>query len=178
LNDSTFLRTMANLASDQSAGFEPVLTLSVGKVLQANLNGNVFHERIDASNIGYAGTKSVNSWSGTLNVTVTPWTATMFELSSNYRSARLTPQGDSRPSFVLNVGARQNVLQDRVSLTLAVSDLLKTQRQETELDVSGIRQRVITRRDSQIVYAGLTYHYGRPAKDDKKDKAIQYEDQP
>ncbi len=178
LNDSTFLRTMANLASDQSAGFEPVLTLSVGRALQVNLNGNVFHEQIDASNIGYAGKKSVDSWSGTLNVTATPWTATMFELSSNYRSARLTPQGTSRPSFVLNMGARQNLLHDRVSLTLAVSDLLKTQRQETELDIAGIRQRVTTRRDAQIVYAGLTYHYGRPAKDDKKDKPIQYEDQP
>ena len=178
LNDSTFLRTMANLASDQSAGFEPVLTLSVGKLLQANLNGNVFHEQIDASNLGYAGRKSVNSWSGTLNVTVTPWAATMFELSSTYLSARLTPQGTKRPSFGLNVGARQNLLHDRISLTLAVSDLLKTQRQETELNVAGTRQRVTTRRDAQIVYAGLTYHYGRPAKDDKKDKSIQYEDQP
>jgi hypothetical protein len=102
----------------------------------------------------------------------------MFEVSSNYRSARLTPQGDSRPSFVLNLGVKQNLLHDRVSLTLAVSDLLKTQRQETLLDVSGILQRVTNRRDSQIVYAGLTYHYGRPAKSDKKDKPIQYEDQP
>ena len=176
LTDSTFLRTMANLASDQSAGFEPVLTLSVGRLLQANLNANFFYEQIDASNLGDSGRKSVVSWSGTGNVTVTPWPATVFEANANYRSARLTPQGDSRPSFVLNMGARQNLYQDRISLTLAVSDLLKTQRQETELDVAGIQQRVTNRRDSQIVYAGLTYHYGRPEK--KKDKPLQYEDQP
>ena len=178
INDSTFLRTMANLASDRSAGLEPVLTMSLGRSLQANLNGNVFYDQIDASNIGYAGKKSVVSWSGTFNVTVAPWTATMFELSSNYRSARLTPQGDSRPSFILNVGARQNLYRDQFSLTFAVTDLLKTQRQETRLNVAGIQQRVLNRRDSQIVYAGLTYHYGRPEKDDKKDKPIQYEDQP
>ena len=178
LNDSTFLRTMANLASDRSAGLEPVLTMSLGRVLQANLNGNVFYDQIDASNIGYTARKSVVSWSGTFNVTASPRTATMFELSSNYRSARLTPQGDSRPSFVLNGGARENLFGDRVSLTFAISDMLKTQRQETRLDVSGIQQRVTNRRDSQIVYAGLTYHYGRPEKNDKKDKPIQYEDQP
>jgi outer membrane receptor protein involved in Fe transport len=176
LTDSTFLRTMANLASDRSAGFEPVVTLSVGRVLQANLNANVFHEQIDASNLGYAGKRSVVSWSGTGNVNLTPWPATTFEVNSNYRSARLTPQGEARPSFGLNVGARQNLYGDRISLTLAVSDLLKTQRQETELDVAGIQQRVTTRRDSQIVYAGLTYRYGRP--DKKKDKPLQYEDQP
>jgi hypothetical protein len=118
----------------------------------------------------------VVSWSGTGNLSLTPWPATVFEANANYRSARLTPQGDSRPSFVLNLGARQNLCQDRISLTLAVSDLLRTQRQETELDVAGIQQRVTTRRDSQIVYAGLTYHYGRPEK--KKDKPLQYEDQP
>ncbi len=178
LNDSTFLRTLANLASDRSAGLEPVLTMSVGGVLQANLNANVFYEQIDASNLGYTGRKSVVSWSGTFHVTVTPRAATMIELTSNYRSARLTPQGESRPSFVLNVGARQKLLGDRVSITVAVSDLLKTQRQETQLDVSGIQQRVTNRRDSQIVYAGLTYHYGRPEKSEKKDKPIPYEDQP
>jgi hypothetical protein len=101
----------------------------------------------------------------------------MFESSATYRSARLTPQGHARPSFGLNVGARQNLLGDRFSLTLAVSDLLKTQRQETELDVAGIQQHVLTRRDSRIVYAGLTYHYGRPEKKNK-DKPLQYEDQP
>src|SRR5882762_71234 len=41
VNDSVFLRTMANLAKDQSAGFEPVLTATLGRAVQANLNGNV-----------------------------------------------------------------------------------------------------------------------------------------
>jgi outer membrane receptor protein involved in Fe transport len=176
LTDTTFLRTMANLARDRSAGFEPVLTLSMGRV-QANLNANVFYEQIDASNLGYAGTRSVVSWSGTGNVNVTPWSATMFQTSANYRSARVTPQGDGRPSFVLNMGARQNVYGDRVSLTLAVTDLLKTQRQETELDVAGIQQHVTTKRDSRVFYAGLTYHYGRPEKKGK-EKPLPYEDQP
>jgi outer membrane receptor protein involved in Fe transport len=178
LNDSTFLRTMANLASDQSAGLEPVLTISRGRTLQANLNGNVFYEQIDASNIGYTARKSVVSWSGTFNVNFVPWSATMLQVTSNYRSARLTPQGTSRPSFVLNAGARQDLYGERFSLTLAVSDLLRTQRQDTRLDVSGIAQRMTNRRDSRVVYAGLTYHYGRPEKSDKKDKAIQYDDQP
>lgn len=176
LTDTTFLRTMANLASDQSAGLEPVLTLSAGRWLQANVNANVFREQIDASNLGFAGKKSVTSWSGTGNVMLTPWTRTMLELNANYRSARLTPQGNVRPSFGLNVGARQNLYGDRVSLTLAVSDLLKTQRQETLLDVTGIQQHVTTRRDSRVLYVGLSYHYGQAEK--KKDKPIQYEDQP
>ena len=180
IDDSTFLRTTVNLASDRSAGFEPVFTLSLGKRLQSNVNTNVFWEQIDASNLGYAGTRSVVSWSGTINVTLTPRTGSMLETNLIYRSARLTPQGDGRASLMVNVGARQNVWHDRISLTLAVSDLLKTQRQESVLDVAGILQDVTTKRDAQVVYAGVTYHYGRPPKGEpeKKDKAIQYEDAP
>ena len=132
-------------------------------------------DEIDATNVGYAGKKSLVSWSGTANVTLTPRAGSMFELSSSYRPARLSPQGDGRPSFVLNTGLRQNLLRDRVSLTVAISDLFKTQKQDTRLDVAGIQQRVARRRDARIVYLGLAYHYGRAG---KKDKAILYEDQP
>jgi len=179
VNDSTLLRTMMNLASDWSAGLEPVLTASLGSVLAANLNGNVFYEQIDASNIGYSQKKSVVSWSGTLNVNLKPVRTTVFQVNANYRSARLTPQGESRPSFGLNLGVRQDLLDEKLSLTLAVSDLLKTQRQEIQLDISGIQQSVANRRDSQIVYFGVTYHYGRPEKKGKgKEKTFQYDEQP
>ena len=175
LTDTTFLRTMANLARDQSAGFEPVVTLSLGPTFQANLSANVFHEQIDATNLGYSGTRTVNSWNGSGNVTLTPLPTTTLQATAVYRSARLTPQGDGRPSFLLNVGARRNLFRDRISLTLAASDVLKTQRQETELDVAGIQQHVLTLRDSQIIYAGFTYHFGRS---ENKPKAMPFEEQP
>lgn len=177
LTDTTFLRTFVNLASDRSAGFEPVLTISAGRALQANLNANVFWEEIDASNLGFVGRKSVVSWSGTGNVSTSPWSATEFEATAVYRSGRLTPQGQSRASFGLNVGARQNLSRAHLTLTVAVTDLLKTQRQETELDVAGIQQRVKNLRDSRIVYAGLTWHYGRAEKSDK-EKPLPYEESP
>lgn len=176
INDSTLLRTMMNLASDQSAGLEPVLTASLGGVLTLNLNGNVFYDQIDASNIGYTSHKSVVSWSGTFNVDASPVKTTVFQVNSNYRSARLTPQGDSRPSFVLNLGMRQELFRKRLSITVAVSDLLKTQRQEMRLDIAGTRQHVTNRRDSRIVSLGMTYHYGGIEKKEK-GKSIQYEEQ-
>jgi hypothetical protein len=109
-------------------------------------------------------------------VDVSPVKTTVFQVNSNYRSARLTPQGDSRPSFVLNLGMRQELFRKRISLTAAVSDLLKTQRQEMRLDIAGTRQRVTNRRDSRIVSLGMTYHYGGTEKKEK-GRSIQYEEQ-
>src|SRR5437773_1120222 len=77
------------------------------------------------------------------------------EGSANYRSARLTPQSDAHPSFVLNVGARQNLYGERISLTMAVSDLLKTQRQETELNVEAPSIRGIGRASTSLLQVGV-----------------------
>jgi outer membrane receptor protein involved in Fe transport len=176
LGDGTYLRTFRNLANEQSAGLEPVVTASMGSALTANLNGNVFYDQIDASNIGYSTKKSIVTWSGTLIVSANLTGTTMCQLSANYRAARLTPQGEMHPSFGLNVGARQDLLREKVSLTLTVSDVLRTQKQDLNLDVAGVRQDVTNRRDSQVAYLGLAWHYGRPEKK-AKEKSLQFDDQ-
>jgi hypothetical protein len=175
LNDSTLLRTMKNLSSDRSAGFESIVSASAGKLLTCNLNANVFYNQIDASNIGYGGEKSIVSWSGTLSLNVNPAKATMLQINSNYRSARLSPQGEYHPSVVFNLGIRQDLFGERVSLILTASDIFKTQRQEMELNIPGMSQRVTNRRDSRVVYLGMTCHFGKPEKN-QKEKTLQYDD--
>jgi outer membrane receptor protein involved in Fe transport len=174
LNDSTLLTTHENLSSDQSAGFEFVVAGSVGNLFTANLSANAFYEQIDASNLGFGNNKSTVSWSGTMNVSVNLSKATMIQINSNYRSTRLTPQGENRPSYVLNMGFRQDLFDEKFSLVLTVSDLLNTLKRKTELDTPWLNQNVVSTRDSRIVYFGLTYHFGTPAKK-SKDKSLQYD---
>jgi outer membrane receptor protein involved in Fe transport len=175
INDSTLLRTMKNLSSDQSAGFEFIFVASTGNRFTANLNTNVFYNQIDASNIGYSSKKSIVTWNSTLSVNYRPFTDTMLQMNSYYRSARLTPQGENYPSYVLNMGIRQDLFNERVSVVLTASDLLKTQRQEMKLTISGMQQNVINKRDSRIIYLGLTYHFGKPEKK-AREKSLQYDD--
>ncbi len=176
LNDTTLLRTMKNLASDQSGGIETVFAGSVGNLLTANLNSNVFYEEIDASNIGYSNKKSIVSWSGTCNLNINPAKATMFQINSNFRSGRLTPQGNARRSWGLNAGVRQDLFKEKVSLTLTVSDVFKTQRQDLRLDVAGMKQHVTFKRDARLAYFGISYHFGRADKK-SKEKSLQYDEQ-
>jgi outer membrane receptor protein involved in Fe transport len=174
LNDSTLLTTHENLSSDQSAGFEFVLAGNAGGLVSANLSANAFYEQIDASNLGFGNKKSTVSWSGTLNASVNLSKSTMVQINSNYRSVRLTPQGENRPSFVLNMGLRQDVLEEKLSIIATVSDLLNTLKRKTDLNTAWLTENVVSTRDSRIVYLGLTYHFGAPAKK-SRDKALQYE---
>jgi len=174
LNDTTLLTTKENLARDQSAGFEVVFSGGYGNFITANLSGNAFYEQIDASNLGFGNNKSTVTWSANMSCNVNLSTTTMVQFNSNYRSSRLTPQGEYKPSFVVNLGMRQDLFDEKISLVFTISDLFKTFNREMNFDTSWLKQNTINRRDSQIMYLGVTYHLGKPSKK-SKEKAIQYD---
>lgn len=174
INDTTLLTTKENLANDQSAGLELVFSGGYGNFLSANLSGNAFYEKIDASNLGFSNYKSTITYSGNMSCNANFSSATMIQINSNYRSARLTPQGEYKPSFVFNLGMRQDFFDDQLSLIFTISDLFKTLRREMNLDTSWMKQTIINSRDSRIMYLGVTYHIGKPSKK-AKEKAIQYD---
>ncbi len=174
INDSVLLTTNENLATDQSAGVEFVLSSNVGNFLSANLSANAYYEQIDASNIGFGSKKSTVTWSGNLSCNVNFTNSTMMQVNSNFRSSRLTPQGNQKPSFVVNLGMRQDLLDDKLSLILTVSDLFNSLKRETIIDTYWLAQNSIGSRSGRIIYLGATYRFGNVGKK-SKDKAIQYE---
>jgi Outer membrane protein beta-barrel family len=174
INDSTLLTTKTNLSSDQSAGFEVVVSGSAGSIFSTNLSANAFYEQIDASNLGFSNNKSTITWSGNASCNVNLASATMIQVNSNYRSSRLAPQGEYRPSFVLNLGIRQDLFDEKISAILTASDILKTLDRKTDVNTYWLHQYVVNTRDSRIFYLGLTYHFGEPAKK-SKEKSLQYD---
>lgn len=136
LNDSTLLTTEENLSTDQSGGLELVFTGTVWNIFALNLSANAFYEEIDASNLGYAGTKSAISWNSSLNCNVHVTKSTMFQVNSNYRSSRLTPQGEVSPSVVLNLGFRQDLIKGKLSLVATVSDIFASLKRKTDLNTA------------------------------------------
>jgi outer membrane receptor protein involved in Fe transport len=174
LNDSTLLTTRENLGKDESAGLELVLGWNAGGVLSTNASGSAFYETIDASNLGFGARKSTVTWSGTFSSNLNLSTGTMLQLNSTYRSSRLTPQGKYLASVVFNVGARQELWRDKLSVVLTVSDVFKTLNRKMELDTSWLQQTVVTNRDSRIGYLGVAYHLGKPPKK-TKEKSLPYD---
>jgi hypothetical protein len=174
LNDSTVLRTHTNLSSGRALGTSLILSGSVSNYLTSNLSVDVFRNQIDASNLGYSSSKSVLSWSGVLTCNVNVARGTMVQLNAKYNSARLTPQGEYAPSHVVNVGVRQDLMANKLSLVLTAADVFKTLRREVTINTPSLTQAVVNRRDAQIVYLGLTYSFGRAPKKGKEE-TLQYD---
>ena len=175
LNDSVLLTTEQNLSNDRSMGLELIFSAKAAKFLTANLGANFFYNQIDASELGYSAKKSIVSMSTNLNTTALLTKTTMLQVSCNYRSARLTPQGKTQGSFVMNTGIRQDIFKKKVSLVFTVSDLFKTQKQQTELLIPELRQLSVSRRDARVVYLGISYRFGKMIKKAGEEK-LQFDD--
>lgn len=164
VNDSVLLTTQQNLSNDQSAGLELIFSAKAGTFFSSNLSANFFYNQINADNLGYFDKKTIISFSTNFNSTFSFTPNTMLQLSANYRSARLTPQGKNYPSFVLNAGIRQDILNKKVSIILAASDILKSLKQKSELNTSYLKQTSVGSRDAQIIYLGISYRFGKTIK--------------
>ncbi len=174
VNDSTLLTTSENLSNDQSAGLELIFSAKAGNFFSGNLSGNIFYNQIDASNLGYAQKKSIVSFSANMNTTFTVTKTSMIQLSANYRSARLTPQGKSYPRVVANIGMRQDMLKKKLALTLTVSDIFGSARDKQDFNTIYLNQSSTGRRDVQIFYIGASYRFGKTKKE-PKDQKLQFD---
>jgi outer membrane receptor protein involved in Fe transport len=175
LNDSTLLTTRTNLASDQSLGVEVILSGNVGDVLSSHASANVFFNQIDASNLGYSGSKSTTSWSGAITMNLNFTKSSMLQLNASYNSRRLTAQGENLPSYVVNAGLRQELLEGKLAFVLTIADMFKTLRRTSELTTPLLNQQVINARDSRIVYFGFTYYFGSAGKK-SKEETLRFDD--
>ena len=171
--DSVIVTTQQNLNFDQAGGLEFVASGSIANFLSTQLSLNGFYNQIDASNLGYKVRSSAYSWTGTLSFNFNISKTTMFQVNSNYRSLRLTPQGEIGPSFAINCGLRQDLFNERVSLIFTVSDIFNTLKQNTTLNTPDLNDYSTRQRDGQIIYFGVTYHFGKTQK--KKEK-MEYDD--
>lgn len=173
INDSVLLTTSQNLSKDRSAGMELIISAHPVSWFNSSLSGNFFYNQIDASNLGYVGRKNIVSFSANLNSSFIFFKSLMLQVSSNYRAARLTPQGKSYPAFVLNTGLRKDMLKNKMSVTFAASDLFATLRQRVYLHSSYFNQVSINRRDGPILYLGINYRFGVTKK--QKEEKLQFD---
>jgi outer membrane receptor protein involved in Fe transport len=169
LGGGVLLTTHENLATSNAAGLELTANTEAGKWLALNFSANAFYNTIDASNLGYSASRSDISWIAKLGATLHLPRETQVQLNTNYTSARLTPQGERRPTWVANLGLRRDFAAKKAAVVLTVSDLFDSLKETRVLDTPLLRETLTRRRSARIVYLGFLYHFGKPAKKQKDD---------
>jgi len=176
MNDSVLLTTRFNLSKSSSAGFEFIVATTLAKIVNVNFSSNTFFNTIDASSLGYSSNKSNISFTLNLNSSASITKSTMLQMTSNYVSERLTPQGKQLPSFVMNMGLRQEFLKKKAAFIFTVSDLFNSLRNNSELNTPELYQYVSRRRSARMIYAGISYTFGKQLKK-SKENALKFDNQ-
>jgi outer membrane receptor protein involved in Fe transport len=170
LNDTVLVTTMENLNKDQSAGLDLSGSWSIAKIANLNFSASGFYSQIDASDIGYSSNKNTFSWNAKLYASVSITKTTLFQVNGQYRSKALTAQGMREPSWVLNLGLRQDLWKKKVSIIYTVSDIFGSQVFRNTVDTPELVQRSMRKRDGRVMYLGFVYNFGTNGKKAKEAK--------
>ncbi|MDB6092688.1 MAG: hypothetical protein JWM32_250 [Verrucomicrobia bacterium] len=169
LGNGVLLTTHENLAVNRATGVEFTANRDLGKTITLTASTNTFFNTIDASNLGFVASKSTVSWIAKAGVTTRLGASTQLQLNGNYASARVTPQGERRPSYVANIGVRREFLNKKAALVLTVSDVFNTLKQEMTVNTPLLVETTTRKRSARIIYLGLSYNFGGPNKKSKED---------
>jgi len=174
VNDSVKLTVKENLSKSSSAGLELVCSKSIGNFANIHLGSNIFYNTIDASNLGYSKNKSIVAWSANLTAGFNISKSQVLQLTTNYSASRLTPQGKQLPSYILNIGLKQEVMKKKGALIVTISDLFNSLRNNTIVDTPELYETINRKRSARIVYLGFTYSFGTSK---KKENSLKFDEQ-
>lgn len=171
LGNNIFLTTKENLAKSQAGGVEVTGAGKITDGLRYSLTGNMYYDEIDASSLGFAGTKQALGYNAKASLDYQLTLRDRIQVMANYTSKRLTPQGYRLPNYTINLGARHQ-LQDNLAAVLTISDLMNSYRDVYRLNTPTLQGTNKRRQLGRIVYLGLTYRFGGKASD--KDDRFDY----
>lgn len=175
LGNGRFEYSFGNLGGSQAAGVELVANGKLTSKLSYNASTNAFWTQIDAANL-VAGLPSAQGYGisgrASLNWQVRP--DDMLQFNATAVGKRLIAQGVLEPYYSVNLGWRHKV-NDRVTATVTVQDLLATYRFERRLDTPALTEHLDIRPAYRSVFFRLDYRFGGKSAKAAKEPGFEYE---
>jgi outer membrane receptor protein involved in Fe transport len=163
ISPTVLLTTRANLGQISSTGLDLAASGKPTKTLSYSFSGYLFYNQVDASNLGFSGLKAGFGYSGKFNLDWRPTRKDQFQLTGNYNSERLSPQGDLQPNGGADVGYRRQ-LTDALAAVVNVEDLFDSRIQRTQFANPIASALSIRQPQGRTASIGLTWRLGGPAR--------------
>ena len=122
----TTFNTDINLASRKAYGLEFVASQTFFRIWKLNGNVSGFRSVLTSSNAGTNINNQNFSWTARLNSVITFWKGIDFQLSANYRSPVLLPQGTMAAMYFSEMALKKDVLRKKWTISFPMNDILNT----------------------------------------------------
>lgn len=159
LGGGVLLTRPENLGSSRSIGVELVGNGRLHQTLRYNVSLNVFHQQLDASNLGFSNNVEGATATGRVSLNWQPTAEDFVQISGFWSSDSLFAQGRREGGRAVNLGYRRR-LNERLSLQLTVRDLFDQRRSVTYYETPTFTDRNETRFGGRSAFLGFTWTFG------------------
>ncbi|WP_400191255.1 TonB-dependent receptor domain-containing protein [Hymenobacter sp. B81] len=151
--------SFVNVGQNSAYGLELSFNQPLTKWWRLNVNGSGFRNVV-ASTIGSTRFNRNYAYTARLNTTFTPLKKLDVQLTANYRSPNVTSQGRIDELYFVDLALKKDVLNDRGSLTLRVSDVFDTNRLRAQAYGEDLALDFRFKRESRVALLGFIYRFG------------------
>lgn len=125
-HDNVMIQTVDNIGYDYSSGLELMLNTNPYKWWMINLMGNAYYYQVKGEIDGRNIDQTSTNWHARLSNTFSLGKTTKLQIDGMYHSPTTTAQGKREGFLFTNLAVRQDLLKNKLNLTLSVRDVLNT----------------------------------------------------
>ncbi len=125
-SENVILHTFDNVGNSLSVGSELSLRVMPVEWWDFNLMGNIYHYEINDQPASFNQNIESDNYSVRFNNNFTLNQMLKLQLNAMYNSASVTAQGEREAMFFLNAGARLDIIENKLSASINVRDILDT----------------------------------------------------
>jgi len=151
-----------NASTRNSYGAEFTLRSQLTKIWDLTTNVNLAQTKIDATSNGSNLSNQGITWFGKLNSnTRLPWNLTL-QVSAEYESKQIMPQGEREPKWSMDAAVKKDMLKNKaLSISLGIADIFNTDRNLSYTTTSFSEQEYYRKRLTREVRLNATWRFGK-----------------
>lgn len=159
-----------NFNYHQTAGLEVFLNWKFKKWLHINSSATFYRTWVDGENFQDGYIANYNGYDLKSNFKFIPKKHTSITLTGNYNSKRIAVVGVVLPRYGADISLKHKFYKNKAYFTLRYTDIFKTRGFWIDVDVDNWFRAVSYRYESQLLWIGLGYSFGKPIHKGKHKK--------
>ncbi len=159
--DGTSFSQPQNLNTGITYGAEIIGRMQIIQGWDATVNFNIFRNEVKGTNIAPELNNSGTAYFAKLNTNIKLPAGFSLQLNGNYESPKVLAQGTLSKVYWVDVALRKNLLKNKATLVVNVSDIFDTRKYTTNYDYGTYYLSSYRDRETRIGNISFTYRFGK-----------------
>lgn len=153
------LDSMANVGNDYATGLELSAEAKITRWWNANLNGNLYHYRVENNFRTEGSDESSTNYDISLSNSFDVAKYTRVQLDGNFVGPSVSTQGKVNSFFYVNLGVRQQFFNRRLTGTLSFKDIFGSARYVSDINTPSLKSHTRIKPSYPLITLSVSYTF-------------------